>query len=369
VRTVSANKKVGMSVWLALVGVLVAALAAALWILLRRRRARSAPRTTNTVAQLSSTADDSAVLFQTTATEQLATDVYALAFAVSRVDYRILGQHQAVLLAAKNAVSQAAREPRYFPRKPTLLPKLLHAINAQDANRGEIVRLILQDPVLAGNVLRRANSAFYRPGSEPVESVDRAVMILGNEGLRSPVATAVMQPVFRLPPGFFDKFAPLTWELAQRTALAAETYARLHNTGDTFVAHLLGLLRGLGRIVLFRLTLDKYRAQPNLMPRAEVFIRVMMDHDVQVARDVAAAWEMSATFVEAIDAQLTRLPPDVMPPLARTLYFADLCGQLAVLVRYSKSSDQQARELLLAQGLDDDTRAELWMVANSMEIN
>jgi HD-like signal output (HDOD) protein len=305
-----------------------------------------------------------AIPFQTQAIAEIQDSIYKLAFGVARTDYRILGDHQQVLRDAEQAVAKAIDEPKYFPRKPALLPKLLRAINASDSSRTEIVRLILQDAVLAGNVLKRANSAFYRSDDIPIESVDRAVTILGSDGLRAPVATAVMQPVFRLPRGFFEQFAPLTWELAQRTALAAETYARIKKTGDEFVAHLLGLLGGLGRIVLFRMTLDKYREQPNIMPRAEVFIRTMKDHDFQITRRIAAAWEMSPVFLEAIDAQIAQTSPERMTPFARTLYYANLCGAVATLHRHNLYEPEAARKLLSEQAMDADTFATVWLAAD-----
>jgi len=320
-----------------------------------------------TALAASNSDDRPAVAFQTDATINLSAAIYTLAFSVPRFDYQILGQHREVLAAAKQGIAQSATQERYFPRKPALLPKLLRALNAGDSSRDEIVRLILQDPVLAGNVLKRANSAFYRQRDSATESVDRAVVILGNEGLRAPVATAIMQPVFQLPRGFFDQFAPVTWELAQRTALAAEAYARLTQAGDAFVAHLLGLLGGLGRIVLFRMTLDKYRNH-NIMPRAEVFIRVMMDHDQQVTRAIADTWEMSAAFLAAIDAQIEQTSPEQMTPLARTLYYANLCGALAILCQRDKYLQDDALALLTQQGLSAVQLEAMWSAAVSMEL-
>ena len=80
------------------------------------------------------------------------------------------------------------------------------------------------------------------------------------------------------PRGYFDSFADVTWEQAQRCAAAAENYASVTRSGDPFIAQLLGLLGSLARIVLFRLTVDMYREQPNVLPRAEVFIRSMQVH-------------------------------------------------------------------------------------------
>lgn len=316
----------------------------------------------------SSETSTGSIPFQTDATVAIQESLFKMAFGATRIDYQILGDHQKVLKATQEAVPSAMKEPRYFPRKPALLPKLLRAINALDTGRNEIVRLILQDAVLAGNVLKRANSVYYKTGQEIVESIDRAVTILGNEGLRAPVASAVMQPVFQLPSGFFEFFAPVTWEQARRTAIAAEELARNNKSADAFVAHLAGMLGSLARIALFKLTNDKYRHKGNIMPRAEVFIRVMLDHGPQVARDIAAAWEMSDAFLEALDAQVRKTPPEKMTPLARTVYHANLCGTLATLHCRGEGTQEAARELLLAQGLAPQSFAKMWQAAIQSEI-
>jgi HD-like signal output (HDOD) protein len=307
-------------------------------------------------------------LFRSDAIVDAQNAVYKLAFSVARTDYDILGDHLKVLAAIETAVGAVANESRYFPRRPALLPKLLRAINTVSSGRNEIVRLILQDAVLAGNVLKRANSVYYSAGKEVIESVDRAVTILGNEGLRAPVASAVMQPVFQLPSGFFESFAPVTWEQARRTAIAAEQYARLHNTADAFVAHLAGMLEGLARIVLFRLTMDKYREQGNIMPRAEVFIRIMQGHSQKVARAVASAWEMTPPFLEAIDAQIAEVAPARMSPLARTLYYANLYGTFATLHRHGLVSAERARDVLVVQGLQAEHHASIWQSATDTDL-
>lgn len=351
--------------WPIAIGVAVAATAAIVWLLRRRATAQvtsvsfDVPSRTAPAQTIAATE----IAFQNDATVNISTAAYALAFSVPHFDYQILGQHKEVLDAAKEAVTGAVHEDKYFPRKPALLPKLLHALNAGDATRQEIVRLILQDPMLAGNVLKRANSAYYRKSNAAIESIERAVVLLGSEGLRAPVATAVMQPVFQLPRGFFDQFAPITWEIAQRTAIAAEVYARVNQVGDAFVAHLLGLIGGLGRIVLFRMTLDKYRKH-NILPRAEVFIRVMREHEQPLTRAVAATWELSPAFLAAIDEQQKHTPPHRMTPLAKTLYYATLCGTLAVLTRRDKYSPEDAHALAIAQGLDAKSLDAMWNAAN-----
>ncbi len=321
-------------------------------------------------AHKSETASTStSIPFQTDATIAIQDSIFKFAFGVNRIDYRILGDHQRVLRVTEESIPGAMNQPRYFPRKPALLPKLMRAINSLDTGRHEIVRLILQDAALAGNVLRRANSVYYRSGQDIVESVDRAVTILGNEGLRAPVASAVMQPVFQLPGGFFENFAPAIWEQARRTAFAAEESARVNQSADAFVAHLAGMLGSLSRVALFRLTMDKYREKGNLMPRPEVFIAVMKAHEAKVTRDIAAAWEMSDAFLEALDAQIKQTPPDQMTPLANTVYVANLCGSLATLHRHDLLSAQTAQELMLSQGLAQASLSRVWDAAIQTEVS
>jgi len=240
-------------------------------------------------------------------------------------------------------------------------------MNGSDSTREELARLILQDPVLAGNVLKRANSAYYRQNNAPVESIDRAIVVLGFEGLRAPVAISVMQPVFKLPQGFFDKFAPMTWEQAQRSAAAAEQYARVSKAGDPFTANLLGLLGGLGRIVMFRLALDCYRQSGNLMPRAEVFVQLINDQARVLTRAIAATWDMSDNFLSAIDAQLECRTPLDMAPLAKALYYGELAGALALLEKHTNAARDASLSTLEQQGLDVDTRVALMQAARDVD--
>jgi HD-like signal output (HDOD) protein len=307
------------------------------------------------------------IAFETDAVAAVHTDTFRLAFGVRRIDYRIFDDHAQIIKKVIASLPQAMRDEKQLPRRPAMLPKLLRAINGSDSTREELARLILQDPVLAGNVLKRANSAFYRQQNARVESVERAIVVLGFEGLRAPVAISAMQPVFNLPQGFFDKFASTTWEQAQRSAVAAECYARLHRTGDPFTANLIGLLGGLGRIVMFRIALDHYRHSGNLMPRAEVFIQLIKDHSRALTRAIAANWEMSDSFLSAIDAQIEQLSPSQMTPMAKALYYGELAGALVLLEKQANATRESSLAMLEAQGLDNDTREAVLQAANDVE--
>jgi HD-like signal output (HDOD) protein len=312
-------------------------------------------------AEASLEATDSArgtIPYTTEAIESCGAEELKLAFGVNRFDYQIRDEHAAVLSGVDEAADQSVHQRDYFPRRPMLLPKLMQALNDPEVSRESLVKLILEDPAIAGGVLQQANTAFYRVSPARVDNLDRAVWLLGTDGLKRLMATAIMQPVFRLPKGYFDSFAPLTWEHAQRAAAAAERYSKHDGESDPFVAQLLALLEPLARIVIFRLTTEKYRESPNILPRAEVFIRAMQRHSARVASRIAAAWEMSDQSTNALREQAKRVPPETMLPLSRAVYFANLAATLAVLVSRNKVTKDAAVNTLVEQGmLQEDANA------------
>ena len=302
--------------------------------------------------------------FETEATASAYSECYKLAFTVPGFDYVISGQHAAVLAKVNDNAAAAVHQREYFPRRPMLLPKLMQALNDDDSTRRELVELILEDPALAGSTLQRANSAAYRYSPEPVDSLDRAVVVLGTNGLRSLLATAILQPVFRQPKGHFDNFATVTWEHAQRTAAAAEMCARVNGNADPFTAQLIGLLGPLARIVLFRLTMDTYREYRDLQPRAEVFIRAMQLQAPNVAGFIAATWELSDPSIRALQEQTDKIAPATMSPLGQAIYFGELCGALVLLTKRGLYSEQGGQALLMEQGLTRRIAQEIWQAAS-----
>jgi len=86
----------------------------------------------------------------------------------------------------------------------------MRTVNDPNASGSAIAAIIGQDPTLAGNLLRIANSAFYRVQSTPVESVDRAVAMVGTDGIRRIIAAALVQPVMSDGSGVLKSTTPVT---------------------------------------------------------------------------------------------------------------------------------------------------------------
>ena len=239
-------------------------------------------------------------------------------------------RHAAVAAAAIAATEDAATLRQLAPRRPSLLPQLIRTANDDAAPRRELAAIIRRDPSLVGSLLEMANSSFYRVTERPVESIDRAVVLLGSEGIRSLIAAAAMQPIFRVAVGPFPQFAQTVWEHAWRSANAAVVHAAMAEKADPFAAELLSLVWGLADVVLFRAVLERYEAAAGggLRPDASVIAAVLQSHSAAVACRIGAAWDLSRESLAAFEQQAGAAGGT---PLGRSLRFGRVVGALAVL--------------------------------------
>ncbi len=258
-------------------------------------------------------------------------------------------EHADVVAATVAALETAATEPRYAPRRPMLLPQILKAAGDSATSRRELANMIARDPALVGSLLKLANSPFYRVNAQPVESVDRAVAVMGTDGIRSLIAAALVQPVFRT--GKTEtRFPEIAWEHTYRSAAAAEVHAAIVEDSDPFAAQLLSLVTGLAAIVVYRVTLDQYSTRSSLTPNPTVIGSLLNEHTGIMARRIAASWELSDRILEALDDQLPGKGPTPATSLGRSLRFGLVVGALTVLDANKIIDDETGIASLAAAG-------------------
>ncbi|MBB3800771.1 HD-like signal output (HDOD) protein [Xanthomonas arboricola] len=275
----------------------------------------------------------------------------------------------AVLEAVGHALAHVDLRPQLLPRRPHLLPQLMRAVNDPDASGRGIAAIIAQDPALAANLLRIANSALYRPQGGPLESLERAVVHIGTEGVRQLVAAAVMQPVLSLDGGLHARLPAAVWDYALRTAAAAAAYVR-ERGGDTLSAQLAGLLQGLGAVVILRVLRDTYAERPGLPYSLEIAAALFERHTAAVAKTIATTWDLPAALGTALDEQRPEHDPTLLAsPLGRALRYGRLAAALAMLARHGAEQEEHALSVLSTLEPDQAANAALWqrLVASSVE--
>ena len=145
--------------------------------------------------------------YSTDAIQAAQDECYKIAFGVKSFDYQIFGEHAAVLDRVSESADAVRPSARLFPAPADAAAEAhagaeRHGKHAAHAGQPDRRRSRARGQRAAAGEQR-----LYRTSREPVDSLDRAVQTLGIDGLRGLMAVAILQPVFRLPRGYFDNFA------------------------------------------------------------------------------------------------------------------------------------------------------------------
>lgn len=185
-----------------------------------------------------------------------------------------------------------------LPRQPMSLPMLMSALSDETTTRQDLANIILRDPALTDQLLKVANSPFFRPDKNIIETVDQAILMLGMDGIRSVVSAALMRPMISARNAPEAMFTARTWRWGMACARAAETIARLQGK-DASVYFMAGLLPALAYITLYRETLRLI--PPNAdgtltKPKPAALHQVLLHYQWPVARLIARTWGLSEPY-------------------------------------------------------------------------
>jgi len=280
--------------------------------------------------------------------------------ASNEVETRILAQ--LAQLAAAPASGAAL-----VPRVPEIIPELMRILRDEDMNVAALARHLARDVVLVAEVYREANRPCYRPryhAGPPVNSIDGAIMLLGQNGMRMLLARVAFRPVVSMQSGrLARRTAPLVWRQSEKCALAASLLAP-NMRANAFDAYLAGLMANVGLVVAFRLV-DQLSLE-DTVPQSASFVPALFQQARLLSAGIAALWE----FPEAVSAAIAAsgsLDATGAAPLARALALGERVSKLRMLVDGARFAADEpfvvdglpaaARDCLLRIAADDEDDA------------
>lgn len=214
------------------------------------------------------------------------------------------------------------------PRVPAVIPQLLGSLRDDSLSGADLARQVAQDVVLVAEVIREANSPYYRPAT-PVKNIEGAVMLLGQNGLRMLLARVAFRPVVGMQSGRYARqVAPLVWTQSEQCALAASILAGGLDA-NPFDAYLAGLMHNIGLIVAFRvidriLPAGQTGALPGL-PDSPAFCASLLEQARALSSAIASEWNFPDTVTIAIGKPRAT-------PLGLALALGDRVAKLRMLV-------------------------------------
>ena len=135
-----------------------------------------------------------------------------------------------------------------IPRKPSTLPSLMKLLKQDDLSYAQIAESLLKDPSLTSQVLKTANSPFFRLNENSVESLDQAILIMGVGGIKKVVSAAILLPVFKSEEKA-SAFTEVVWEWALSSGKAVDVLFQIRGESEGS-SYLLGLLPALALLLI-----------------------------------------------------------------------------------------------------------------------
>jgi HD-like signal output (HDOD) protein len=257
------------------------------------------------------------------------------------------GNEDAILAALDGVVKSEQAGAHLVRRMPGVIPQLLQSLRNGDFAGPELARRISQDVVLVAEVLRLANSAAYSPG-KPITSIDHAILILGQDGLRQLITGVAFKPIINLNSGNFTRMvAPRLWAQSERCAIANRLLAD-GEAADPLEVFLAGLVQNVGLTVSLRV-IDQMSdgRQPVGSP---TFCNALAGFGRTLAVNIGSEWHFPDTVMNAIREQGEALRPAAMSPAGRILWMGDYLSKIDILARHGRLDVSDPH---VADGLSD----------------
>ncbi|WP_448211559.1 HDOD domain-containing protein [Colwellia sp. MEBiC06753] len=193
-----------------------------------------------------------------------------------------------------------------LPVMPKTVSILVNKLQSNDFHADELIELIAQEPSLAAEVIKLANSAKYNHHNRTISNLKDAFMVMGSIGMLKGVIYNYIRPFKPDTQLYFQQFGIKIWQHNQQTAAYAETLLKTKQTIDlTGVGYLVGLLRNIGHMVIYQLMVEAfYFVDPNATPSSQSFKQLILDHGLTLTLRMVQYWQLPDEIVSAIAQQV-----------------------------------------------------------------
>ena len=180
-----------------------------------------------------------------------------------------------------------------LPSLPEIIVRVRQAINNDDVNLGDVVKLIQLDPSLTARLVQIANSPLYRC-PQPVENCLMAVNRLGLKTTRDLVTCLVLNNVFNTESELLREKVQKLWQHSCHVAAVASTIAKITPNLHEDTALLAGLLHDIGVLPILH-----YAAEfPEIMESEEKLNFVIQELRASLGRQILEEWNFDSALSE-----------------------------------------------------------------------
>jgi HD-like signal output (HDOD) protein len=240
------------------------------------------------------------ILLDSSSLEVLSTDVPSLVGA-------ILDPREAVI-----------RQP------PLAAQRALAVVRNPRSSIADIAALFEQDPSLARDLLKAANSAYYAYDREPVLSITQALQRVGQGAVEGLILAEMVHGLLCRPGSTYAPLLEDVWSHMTRTAERSRRLGWVFEV-DPDAAFTVGLLHDLGKLVIID-HLSSLRSRLHREARIpDAFLETLLDRAHEPIGGLAVlGWKLGVEAALAIATHHREPPPEAADRMSELVHVADL---------------------------------------------
>ncbi len=178
-----------------------------------------------------------------------------------------------------------------LPTLPEVALRVRDAIEDDDVTTGQLAKILSTDAALCARIIQIANSAMIG-GGKRVETVEQAIMRMGNRALRNMVTSVIMQQMFQATTDATDQMLREVWSHSSMVAAICSSLASFANLKPD-QAMLAGLVHDIGALPV----LKKAEDYPELTRNVAVLNRLVSRLHVPIGTAILKAWNFPPELV------------------------------------------------------------------------
>lgn len=267
-------------------------------------------------------------------------------------------KNESVERAIIDRVSEVLINPKNinFQSFPKALKDTLDKID-QDADIKDIQQSLEQDPILASDVVRLANTgAFSASSTTQVTSLQVAISRVGLSSLKQVVTAAVVERMMtKVSPVYFKMFGEKIWQHSLLTARICEIKAKSIGY-DPYSAFFIGIIHDVGKIAIFSELVDAVQKRvDDSEPGSLYFRKVMTSLSKQLTYNIVRSWALPKSIIEPIKQHVAYGKVPSEHQFVDVLVESKLISELNLLFKEKMISIEEAALVLEKGGYDTES--------------
>lgn len=272
---------------------------------------------------------------------------------------------QYILTRVNHALKSPDSVLTHFPVLPQSVISLTNLLNNPDFNLQSFIKVVEQEPSIATELMKKANSPAYKRGDKDITNLQQAFMFMGANDIKEFVLNRFIKNLCQQKPIYFKTFGEKIWLHSQDVAVVAKTLAaRRKQNADA--AYTIGLMHDLGKVVIFQFMVEAFKMiDPDFKQDSLVFKKFLSEKSMLLSVELMKIWNMPSMIIDVVQGQVEVFTSvDDLDPMTAILFEANLISEISL--SYQDGHIQPAEfELLVSNTkLRDDAKLLLREILN-----